>query len=325
LVKREPATVNCGNCGNCERENGHEQNKQRIVAARHRCNIKTRIVCAAALLLAAEVAPAIPASRVPGPVLSADVDRDAKRWIGTWATAAQPFLPKSLQIFQNQTLRLIVHTSIAGTKVRIKISNTYGDGPRLKLRRFSGAGVANPEIAGLAAAFPNLAHNSLAFCLDGFDWDFDSAGKEFRRAIELNPGYATAHHWYAWHLSLLGRYDDAIVEMRKAKNSDPLSLIISSDLAELLMLAHSNDESIAESQKTIEMDPNFAFAHNQLGQAYLQKQMNVEAIAEIEKAVQLSSGSPYMHSESGSRPRRIRKEERSDKAAERSKARFEPH
>src|SRR5258705_140530 len=100
------------------------KNKQPIVAARHRWNIKTRIVCAAALLLAAEVAPAI-----PGPVLSADVDRDAKRWIGTWATAAQPFVPKSLQTFQNQTLRLIVHTSIGGTKVRIKISNTYGDGP----------------------------------------------------------------------------------------------------------------------------------------------------------------------------------------------------
>jgi TolB-like protein/DNA-binding winged helix-turn-helix (wHTH) protein/Flp pilus assembly protein TadD len=136
------------------------------------------------------------------------------------------------------------------------------------------------------------AHNSLAFCLDGFDWDFDSAGREFRRAIELNPGYATAHHWYAWHLSLLGRYDEAIVEMRKAKNSDPLSLIISSDLAELLVLAHSYDESIVESRKTIEMDPNFALAHNQLGQAYLAKQMNAEAITEMQKAVQLSGGSP---------------------------------
>ena len=62
------------------------------------------------------------------------------------------------------------------------------------------------------------AHNSLAFCLDGFDWDFDSAGKEFQRAIELNPGYATAHHWYAWHLALLRRYDEAIVEMRRAEN-----------------------------------------------------------------------------------------------------------
>ena len=136
------------------------------------------------------------------------------------------------------------------------------------------------------------AHNSLAFCLDGFDWDFDSAGKEFRRAIELNPSYATAHHWYAWHLSLLGRYDEAIVEMRKAENLDPLSLIINADLAELLVLAHSYDESIRQSRKTIEMDPNFALAHNQLAQAYLQKHMNDEAVAELQKAAELSGGSP---------------------------------
>jgi len=136
------------------------------------------------------------------------------------------------------------------------------------------------------------AHNSLAFCLDGFDWDFDSAGKEFRRAIELNPSYATAHHWYAWHLSLLGRYDEAIAEMRKAENLDPLSLIINADLAELLVLAHSYDESIRQSRKTIEMDPNFALAHNQLAQAYLQKHMNDEAVAELQKAAQLSAGSP---------------------------------
>jgi len=136
------------------------------------------------------------------------------------------------------------------------------------------------------------AHNSLAFVLDGFDWDFNSAGNEFRRAIELNPGYATAHHWYAWHLSLLGRYDEAIAEMRKAENLDPLSLIINADLAELLVLAHSYDESIQQSRKTIEMDPNFALAHNQLAQAYLQKHMYAEAVAELQKAVQISGGSP---------------------------------
>ncbi len=136
------------------------------------------------------------------------------------------------------------------------------------------------------------AHNSLAFVLDGFDWDFDSAGKEFRRAIELNPGYATAHHWYAWHLSLLGRYDEAIAEMKKAESLDPLSLIINTDLAELLGLAHSYDESIRQSQKTIEMDPNFALAHNQLAQAYLQKHMYDEAVSELQKAVQLSGSSP---------------------------------
>jgi TolB-like protein/DNA-binding winged helix-turn-helix (wHTH) protein/Flp pilus assembly protein TadD len=136
------------------------------------------------------------------------------------------------------------------------------------------------------------AHNSLAFVLDGFDWDLESGGKEFRRAIELNPGYATAHHWYAWHLSLLGRYDEAIAEMRKAENLDPLSLIINADLAELLVLAHSYDESVRQSLKTIEMDANFPLAHNQLAQAYLQKHMYDEAVAELRKAVQLSGGSP---------------------------------
>jgi TolB-like protein/DNA-binding winged helix-turn-helix (wHTH) protein/Flp pilus assembly protein TadD len=136
------------------------------------------------------------------------------------------------------------------------------------------------------------AHNSLAFVLDGFDWDFEAAGKEFRRAIELNPGYATAHHWYAWHLSLLGRFDEAIAEMRKAENLDPLSLIINADLAELLILAHSYDESIQQSRKTIEMDPNFALAHNQLAQAYLQEHMNDEAVAELKTAVELSGSSP---------------------------------
>jgi TolB-like protein/DNA-binding winged helix-turn-helix (wHTH) protein/Flp pilus assembly protein TadD len=136
------------------------------------------------------------------------------------------------------------------------------------------------------------AHNSLAFCLDGFDWDFPSAGKEFRRAIELNPGYATAHHWYAWHLSLLGHYHEAIAEMKKAENLDPLSLVINADLAELLVIGHSYDESILQSRKTIEMDPNFGLAHNHLAQAYLQKHLNDEAVAELQKAVQLSGGSP---------------------------------
>jgi TolB-like protein/DNA-binding winged helix-turn-helix (wHTH) protein/Tfp pilus assembly protein PilF len=136
------------------------------------------------------------------------------------------------------------------------------------------------------------AHNSLAFVLDGFDWDLDAGGKEFQRAIELNPGYATAHHWFAWHLSLLGRFDEAITEMRKAENLDPLSLIINADLAELLDLAHFYDESIRQSRKTIEMDPNFALAHNQLAQAYLQKHMYAEAVAELKRAVQLSGDSP---------------------------------
>lgn len=160
--------------------------------------------------------------------------------------------------------------------------------PREALPKAKAAAMKAVELdAGLGEA-----HNSLAFCLDGFDWNLDAAGDEFRRAIELNPGYATAHHWYAWHLALLHRYDEAIAEMRKAASVDPLSLVINADLAELLALAHLDDDSIRQSWKTIEMDPNFGLAHNHLGQAYLQKHMNAEAIAELQEAVRLSSGSP---------------------------------
>jgi TolB-like protein/DNA-binding winged helix-turn-helix (wHTH) protein/Tfp pilus assembly protein PilF len=135
------------------------------------------------------------------------------------------------------------------------------------------------------------AHNSLAFCLDVYGWDFDQAGKEFRRAIELSPGYATAHHWYAWHLALMHRNEDALAEMRKAASLDPLSLIIKADAAELLLIGHDYDESMLQSRKTLEMDPGFALGHHQLGQAYLQTHSYEKAVQEMQKAVQLSNGS----------------------------------
>jgi TolB-like protein/DNA-binding winged helix-turn-helix (wHTH) protein/Flp pilus assembly protein TadD len=136
------------------------------------------------------------------------------------------------------------------------------------------------------------AHTSLGFVLSGFDWDWASAEKEFRRAIELTPGYATAHHWYAWHLSLTGRHGEAIAEMRQARSLDPLSLIINADLAEVLLLARFYDESIQQSRKTIDIDPDFALAHNQLAEAYLQNHRRDDAITEFQRAVQLSEGSP---------------------------------
>ena len=136
------------------------------------------------------------------------------------------------------------------------------------------------------------AHASLAFCLEGFDWDFAAADREFRRAVELSPGYATAHHWYAWHLSLLGRNKEAIAEMDKAVNLDPVSPVVNADLAELLLIAHLPDESIQQSRKTIEMNPGFALAHNQLAQAYIEKKMFGEAIEELQQAIRLAGDSP---------------------------------
>jgi len=136
------------------------------------------------------------------------------------------------------------------------------------------------------------AHASLAFCLEGFNWDFTAADREFQRAIELNPGYATAHHWYAWHLSLIGRNREAIAEMKKAENLDPVSPVVNADLAELLLIAQLPDESMQQSRKTIEMNPGFAFAHNQLAQAYIQKRMFGEAIGELQEAIKLAGDNP---------------------------------
>jgi TolB-like protein/DNA-binding winged helix-turn-helix (wHTH) protein len=132
------------------------------------------------------------------------------------------------------------------------------------------------------------AHISFAFCLEGFDWDFESAGREFMRGIELSPGYATGHEWYGWHLAALGRNGEAIAEVEKAENLDPLSLIIGADLAEELLVAHRYDEAIKQSRKALYLDPFFANAHYVLGQGLAQKHIYSEAIKELQIAVQLS-------------------------------------
>lgn len=136
------------------------------------------------------------------------------------------------------------------------------------------------------------AHASLGFSIDLFDWDWPAAEREFRRAIELSPGYATAHHWYSWHLAVQRRNDEAIAEIKKALALDPLSLIVNADLAEELLIAHRYQDSIQQARKTIEMDPNFAVAHYVLGQALVQTHVYEEGIAELETAVKLSGRSP---------------------------------
>jgi TolB-like protein/DNA-binding winged helix-turn-helix (wHTH) protein/tetratricopeptide (TPR) repeat protein len=132
------------------------------------------------------------------------------------------------------------------------------------------------------------AHTSLAFALDLYGWDWEAAGVEFARAVELNPSYATAHHWYAWHLMMLRRNSEGIFELRRAQNLDPLSPIIGADLADALCIDHRYDDSVMESRKTLELEPNFAIAHYELGQAFEQKHMHGDAIVEFQRAIELS-------------------------------------
>jgi TolB-like protein/Tfp pilus assembly protein PilF len=133
------------------------------------------------------------------------------------------------------------------------------------------------------------AHTSLAGLLNDYDLDFEQSLKEFERAIQLNPNYATAHHWYAELLGSMGRFDEAITQLKRARELDPLSLIINADLGgEVYVWARQYDEAIAQLRKTIEMDPRFYHAHCSLGMALQLKGQLSEAIVEYHKAVELN-------------------------------------
>src|SRR4030095_3025402 len=121
--------------------------------------------------------------------------------------------------------------------------------------------------------------------------DGDAAGssREFRRAIELNPNYATAHQWYGTHyLTVAERFDEAIAEGKQAEQLDPLSFVIKTDLGSTYTFARQYDTAIEQLRKTIEMDQSFYVAHWRLGTAYEMKGSFQEAIAEYQKARQLN-------------------------------------
>jgi tetratricopeptide (TPR) repeat protein len=135
------------------------------------------------------------------------------------------------------------------------------------------------------------AHTALGFYLSNYEWDRDGSEREFRRAIELKPNYATAHHWLAANLSDVRRFDDSLVELRRAEELDPLSPIIGTNLGDTLVFARRYDEAIAQYKRTLVRNPNFASAHRALGWAYGLNGRYPEAIAETRTAIELNSGS----------------------------------
>jgi serine/threonine-protein kinase len=134
------------------------------------------------------------------------------------------------------------------------------------------------------------AHASLAFVKFGYDWDWAEAEKAFKRALELNPGYAPAHQWYALFLAAMNRMDEAIAGINRAKELDPLSLPINTNAGWIFYLARRFDEAIEIYEKTLELDADFTLAHRRLGQAYEQKFMYAEARIEFEKCMAVSAG-----------------------------------
>ncbi len=125
------------------------------------------------------------------------------------------------------------------------------------------------------------AHNSLAYTRMRYYWDWKGAEESFKRALDLNPNYATAHHWYGEYLTFTGKTEEAVAEMRRALDIDPLSVIINSDLAWILYYAGDYDEAINQCRRTIEMEPDFVVARLALGLAFEAKGMYEESLAQF--------------------------------------------
>jgi DNA-binding winged helix-turn-helix (wHTH) protein/TolB-like protein/tetratricopeptide (TPR) repeat protein len=155
-----------------------------------------------------------------------------------------------------------------------------------------------PKARSAALAALNLdpllaqVHTELAMVNFGFDWDWAGAEREFKRALEINPSDSNARYFYSFYLVSMGQFDNAVAEMRKAQELDPVSLAKLTGLGQVLLLARRYDEALEQCRKALEMDPNLGFAHWLLGLAYMYKGSYEPAILALQKSIPLSGDSP---------------------------------
>jgi TolB-like protein/DNA-binding winged helix-turn-helix (wHTH) protein/Tfp pilus assembly protein PilF len=138
------------------------------------------------------------------------------------------------------------------------------------------------------------AHISLATVRFNYDWDWAAAATGFRRSIELNPSYATAYQRYSLYLMAMGRTQESLMQMNRARDLDPLSISMNFSLGWRFYMARQYDQAIEQLRNTLDMDPNFALPRMVLGQAYEQKGSYPQAIAELQKAASISHDSPLV-------------------------------
>jgi TolB-like protein/DNA-binding winged helix-turn-helix (wHTH) protein/Tfp pilus assembly protein PilF len=153
--------------------------------------------------------------------------------------------------------------------------------------------VASAEKALELDEFLADAHTSRARIALNYEMDWARAERGYRRALELNPGYANAHHWYGYFLMLTGRVKEGEAEMRRALELDPLSPIINANVGMPLYVAHQYDAAIGHWRKALEMHRGYLLLYKYLTTAYVGKGMYREAIAELEKGRSSSADAPW--------------------------------
>ena len=138
------------------------------------------------------------------------------------------------------------------------------------------------------------AHAALGYLKFRIDWAWDEADKEFRRAIELKPGYATAHEWYALFLGIQRRLDESLKEIKTAHELDPLSLSVNTGMGRIYHFRNEIDKAVEQFNKTLELDPSYAEAHFGLGLAYFKAKDFAKAEVAVLKAAELSRRRPVI-------------------------------
>ena len=188
----------------------------------------------------------------------------------------------------------------AGLSQSYGLLYNYGGGAAAEsFLRAEQAALKALEIDGSLAA----GHLALAQVKAAYHWEWSAAERGFRIALDLNPGNATAHHWYAVYLVGQGRFDEALIEMRRAQDLDPLSLIVHTFTGQALYSARRYEEAMYQLQETLKLDPDFGIARLVLGLAYIKKSKYDEAVTVLQRARDLWGENPRVISTLGVRTR----------------------
>jgi len=209
-----------------------------------------------------------------------------------WNKRTEQGLKKAISYFEQAILQdasyALAYSGLADTYMLLA---AYGLLPPAEaMKKAEGAAVKAVELDDSLAE----SHASLGEVKAFFEWDWSGAEKEYQRAIELNPGYATGYHWYANFLSMMDRQSEALIEVSQAAQLDPLSPIISVWVGIICYHCGQYDRAADQCGKALEIDPDYPLAHWALGLIYAQKGLYREAIEELQKAVTLGGGSTRM-------------------------------
>jgi TolB-like protein/DNA-binding winged helix-turn-helix (wHTH) protein len=217
-----------------------------------------------------------------------------------WNRRTEAALKQALGYFQKAVAAdpgyARAYSGLADSYLSLGASSIVGGlPPRQAMPEAKAAALRALQIDGTLAE----AHTSLAMIDLLYDWDLAACEKEFRRAIELDPNYTTAHHWYSHCLLPLGRIEESLAESKRALELEPLQLNVGNHLGWHYLYARQYDQAIDQFRKTLELDPTFPQGQRYAAWAYLQKGMHPEAIAALRSALHSLKRDPEIEGELG--------------------------